>query len=97
MDATDLESVKTFLTKIFQENYYHLEDIDDLIFISLIRGSIRRYSELFKKAESVEQELYEHALSEYVKVWLNFAHEEEERQEASKHFKSYYKDNTRPW
>jgi len=104
MDTSQLEIVKTFLTKIFQENYDEPGSMDDLMFISLISGSIHKYSELFEEPEEVEQELYEHTLSEYIKVWLRIAHEKEEevnekaeRQEAISHYESYYKENESPW
>ena len=104
MDTSQLENVKTFLTKIFQENYEELGSMDDLMFISLISGSIHKYSELFEDPEEVEQELYKHTLSEYIKVWLRIANEKEEgvneeaeRQEAISHYESYYKENKSPW
>jgi len=104
MVTSQLENVKTFLTKIFQENYEELGSMDDLMFISLISGSIYKYSELFEEPEEVERELYKHTLSEYIKVWLRIANEKEEevneeaeRQEAISHYESYYKENKSPW
>jgi hypothetical protein len=104
MDTSQLAIVKTFLTKIFQENYDEPGSMDDLMFISLISGSIHKYSELFEEPEEVERELYEHTLSEYIKVWLRIAYEKEEdvneeaeHQEAISHYESYYKENESPW
>lgn len=88
-----LTIIKAMLTGIFNKSY-ELGDVDDSYFIKIIRTGI-------EKAEEVDpaicNELFEHAIEEYTKVWMRCAEEDEdefdeqeEREEARETFLEYY-------
>jgi hypothetical protein len=88
---------KAMLTGIFNKSY-ELGDADDSYFIKIIRAGI-------EKAEEVDpgifSELFEHAIEEYIKVWMREAEDDEDeqeereeaREEARETFLEYYHED----
>lgn len=71
----DLEISKKLLTGIFAKNH-ELHDIDDSIFIQLIRAGIE---EAAKDDKNIFSELLDHSIRLYIDEWLEYAIKDEER------------------
>ena len=87
----DLEVSKRLLTGIFAKNH-ELCDIDDSIFIQLIRSGIE---EAGKNDKNIYKELLDHAIGIYIDEWLEYALRRDEKPdldfEASKAKKAFLK------
>ncbi len=87
-----MEIAKKIISGIFQKNY-ELGEIDDSIFIQIIKSGI-------EKAGSTDRinTLYKHSLIEYVNIWIEDAKEgedvEKEKKKAKKTFIEYWNDAT---
>ncbi len=89
----NIETAKKLLTGIFYKNY-SLREIDDSIFIQIIRSGIE---EACDGKDEPREELLEHAIKKYTKVWLKSAAEneyefdtEKEKKAARIKFLKYY-------
>lgn len=87
---------KAMLTGIFNKSY-ELGDADDSYFIKIIRAGIEKSEEV---EPGIFSELFEHAIEEYIKVWMREAEEDEdefdeqeEREEARETFLEYFYEN----
>jgi hypothetical protein len=87
----DLEISKNLLTGIFAKSH-KLCEIDDSIFIQLIRAGIE---EAGKNDINIYKELLDHAIGIYIDEWIEYALKDEERSdldiEASKAKKAFLK------
>jgi hypothetical protein len=89
-----MEIAKKIISGIFKKNY-EFGETDDSIFIPIIKSGIEKVGSPDKK-----NTLYNHALIEYVNIWLEYAKEEEdvdlekEKKEAEKTFIKYWNDTT---
>mgnify|MGYP006896943015 CR=1 FL=1 len=88
-----METAKKVISGIFQKNY-ELGEIDDRIFIPIIRAGIENSG-----SEDIQKALYDFALAEFIDVWIECAKEDEgddvdleaEKKEAINEFLIYWK------
>ena len=89
-----IDLLKDFITAVFQKNH-ELAEIDDSNFFPIIKNGIESPS--IKGSPQTYNEILEHAISEYVKCWVQSAIEdgatdlEQEKKDARKEFLKYYK------
>ena len=87
-----MEIAKRVISGILQKNY-QVGEIDDAIFIPLIKAGIEDSG-----SEDTQKALYDHALTEFINIWIEFAKEYEgvnfdleyERKEAKEAFLAYW-------
>jgi len=90
-----IDLLKDFITGIFDKNH-ELSEIDDDVFIAVIKGGIDRPS--IKGAPQIYNEILEHAISEFIKSCLQAAIKngetdlEREKKEARRDFLRHYKE-----
>ena len=85
--------VKNLFTGIFNKNH-ELMEIDDAVFLQLIRSGIE---EAAKNDKNLYNELLNHAIKNYVDAWTDATAEDEfdvayERKEAKATFIKYFRD-----
>jgi len=89
-----IDLLKDFITAVFQKNQ-ELSAIDDGDFFPIIKNGIESPS--IKGSPQIYNEILEHAISEYIKSWIQSAIEdgatdiEQEKKDARKEFLKYYK------
>lgn len=89
----DIEIAKKMITGFFNKNY-ELSEIDDSIFIPIIRSGIEEAAD---GKNELLKELLEHAINEFTEVWLKSVEEDEdeydiehEKKEARLEFLNFY-------
>jgi len=88
------EIAKKMITGIFNKNY-SLKEIDDSIFIPIIKSGIEAAAD---GKEEILKELIEHAIKEFTDIWLEAEPEseydiEQEKIDARTGFLNYYNSN----
>jgi len=95
MDIKQIDLLKDFITGIFEKNY-ELSEIDDEVFIAVIKAGIERLA--IEESPQIINEVLEHAISEFIKSCLQTAIKngvtdlEREKKEARRDFLTYYKE-----
>jgi len=93
-NASNMETAKRLITGIFRKND-ELRDIDDDVFIALIRSGIK---EAGKDNDALHEDLLSHALKLYVDAWLADAETDEdfdraqETKDATEAFMRYFEE-----
>ncbi len=73
----EINIAKLLITGIFRQND-KLCEIDDSIFIPIIKAGILYASTASNNKDEIRSQLLEHAISEYIKTWLKHAQEDDE-------------------
>jgi len=91
-----IEVAKNLITGIFCKNH-ELSEIDDSIFLQIIRSGIE---EAAKDESGIYEELLEHAIKKYTDIWLDTTSEDEnefdvdqEKEEARATFMKYFNND----